>query len=271
MNDSVKLAKKIFTGFINSMVKLSINKSKVFLPLSMSKGTTEQRLQKARLLNLRFYDNLQDKFVNREIKQSVFKRILKETSGFKPGIEIFESGSPKKAKMTPLLGAQNKIRGYAFALPVTYWFENIHKSSAQLFLKTTQRFFNEIFNPKFLARKIIMNNKGYNTKEAGEFYMNNIAEKQTLNPKNLDKYLQMKKAEEKINILQFFRYSLLDERNVHQAEHGIDKHIEKADHLKFQNKNYDLSEYHYDEKLALLNKKLGEIIQSERNGLKKEG
>ena len=250
------------------MMKLSINKSKVFLPLTISKGTTEQRLQKARLLNLRFYDNLQDEFVNREIKQSVFKRILKETSGFKPGVEIFESDNPKKANMAPLIGAGRKVRGYSFFLPVTYWYSTIHKSTAKLFLEATQKFFNGTFNPKFLTRKITMFNKNYNLKEVQKFYMDNIAEKQTLNEENLDMYLHGKKAEEKINTLQFFRYSLLDEKNIHQAEHGIDKHIEKAEHLKFQNKNYDLSEYHYDEKLALLNEKLGKVIQGERQKLK---
>ena len=249
-------------------MKFNINKSKVFLPLAISKGTTEQRLQKARLLNLRFYDNLQDEFVNREIKQSVFKRILKETSGLKPGVEIFESDNPKMASMTPLIGAGRKVRGYAFYLPLTYWYGNIQQSSAQLFLKTTQKFFNEIFNPKFLTRRLSMFNRGYNAERAESFYSEHIAGKQVLRAENLDKFLSGKNADEKINTLQFLRYSLLDEKNIHQAEHGIDKHIEKAEHLKFQNKNYDLSEYHYDEKLALLNEKLGKVIQDERQKLK---
>ena len=34
--------------------------------------------------------------------------------------------------------------------------------------------------------------------------------------------------------------------------------------LFFQNKNYDLNEYKYDEKLALLNKKLAETLSSQR-------
>ncbi len=246
------------------MMKLSINKSKAFLPLSMSKGTTEQRLQKARLLNLRFYDNLLDKFDNREVKPSVFKRVLKETSGTKPGVEIFDSKDSRKAFLTPILGSVRKIRGYALYLPLTIWDGNIRQSSTRLFLKETQRFFNEMCKPKFLTRNIAMFNKHYNVREAQEFYSKNIEGKQVLTAEKLDEFLKDKKADEKINTLQFLRYTLQGDKNVSQAQYGIDKHIEKAEHLQFPNKSYDLSEYQYDEKLNLLNQRLKEVIQIQR-------
>ena len=246
------------------MMKLSINKSKTFLPLSMSKGTTEQRLQKARLLNLRFYDNLKDEFVDREVKPSVFKRVLKDTAGAKLGVEMFASQNPNTTSVTPLLGAKSKIRGYAFYIPQMYWTGNIRQSHELSFLKDTQRFFNDICNPKFLARKIALINKSKDTQAVQEFYSQNVAEKQVLKEENLDKLLKDKNSSEKIDILQYLRYTLLGDKNTHQAEYKIDKHIEKAENLRFPNKNYDLSDYNYDEKMMILNQKLAKVIQDAR-------
>ena len=39
-------------------VKLNIDSKKMFMPLKKVKGTTEQRLQQARELNVEFYKNL---------------------------------------------------------------------------------------------------------------------------------------------------------------------------------------------------------------------
>lgn len=250
------------------MAKLSINKNKMFLPLSVSKGTTEERLQKARLLNLKFFDNIKDEFVDREIKPSTFKRILKKTAGSKIGVEIFESLDNKKTYTSLITNENGKLNGYAFYFPLTYLNNNIRQSNAMNFLKETQKFFNSIFNPKFLTREIKVFNKNKNSTKLGRFYLDNIAEKQVLKPEKLDKFLGSKKNEDKINILQFFRYKLFAEKNIHQAEPQITKHIEKADNLKILTKSDNLEVYQYDEKLSLLNNKLLNIIKQERDNLK---
>ena len=85
-----------------------------------------------------------------------------------------------------------------------------------------------------------------------------------LKKEDLHKFLQDKKNDEKINILQYLRYSLFNEKTVKQAAHDIDKHIEKAEHLKFANKNYDLAPCSYDEKLALLNETLTKTLKEAR-------
>jgi hypothetical protein len=38
------------------MLKIKINQAKTYLPLKMAKGTMADRMQKARLLNLKFYE-----------------------------------------------------------------------------------------------------------------------------------------------------------------------------------------------------------------------
>ena len=49
------------------MIRYGINRTKAFIPLKISQGTTEQRFQKARLFNLKFYDELQDCIKDKEI------------------------------------------------------------------------------------------------------------------------------------------------------------------------------------------------------------
>ena len=49
------------------MMNIKIDGKKMFMPLKKAKGTTEQRLQRARELNLQFYDNLQKEFVDRKL------------------------------------------------------------------------------------------------------------------------------------------------------------------------------------------------------------
>ena len=70
------------------MNTFKINHAKNFLPLNIAKGTVEQRMQKARLMNLRFFDNLQDVILKREIKPTAFSRTLKETTKAPIKIEI---------------------------------------------------------------------------------------------------------------------------------------------------------------------------------------
>lgn len=253
--------------FCTIMIRLRIDKAATFLPISLSKGTLGQRLQKAKELNLQFYDNLQDEFVKREIKPSAFKRVLQETSGAKIGLDILEADTAKgsQSTMNARIMSNAKIKGFAFYLPINFFTGKIPKNAQFSFLPETQKFFNLILNPKFLTREVALNNKNpYQLKEAHEFYSKNMEGLNVLKKEDLHKFLQNKKNEEKINLLQYLRYSLFNEKTVKQAAHDIDKHIEKAEHLKFANKNYDLAPCSYDEKLAMLNETLTKTLKEAR-------
>ena len=80
----------------------------------------------------------------------------------------------------------------------------------------------------------------------------------------MENFLQNRKADDKINILQFFRYNLFSERNTKQAEPQIDKQFEKLDNITYVNKKYDLQDFSFDEKIALLCEQLKSVIQAER-------
>ena len=249
------------------MLKLRIDYPKTYVPLSMAKGSTEQRLHLARLMNLRFFDNLQDSFKAREVKPGTFKKILRETVGHPIKIDIAESLDPKSGEMRHiLLGDKGISRGYSIVLPLTDYYKNIHQSTSLIFLQETQKFFEEILNPKFFKRFLTMLGKGYNMKEITEFYQANIQNTQKLTAKSLDKFLQNKSTAQKIDILQFFRYELMKEQSNCAGIKGIEGRIAKYQDLRYNHSKdfYSFKEHDFDEKFALLESRLKHIIQTER-------
>ena len=249
------------------MLKLRIDYPKTYVPLSMAKGSTEQRLHLARLMNLRFFDNLQDSFKAREVKTGTFKKVLRETVGHPIKIDIAESLDPKSGEMRHiLLGDKGISRGYSIALPLTDYYKNIHQSTSLIFLQETQKFFEEILNPKFFKRFLTMLGKGYNMKEITEFYQANIQNTQKLTAKSLDKFLQNKPTAQKIDILQFFRYQLMKEQSSCAGIKGIEGRIAKYQNLKYNHSGdfYSFKEHDFEEKFALLESRLKHIIQTER-------
>ena len=100
--------------------------------------------------------------------------------------------------------------------------------------------------------------------ETGKFFADNVTEKQVLKTKKLDKFLKGKTPNEQIDILQVMRYNVLTEKNNHVAEPIIDRQIAKLENMHIQGKNYDLSEYKFDEKMQILNNKLAQVIKGER-------
>lgn len=249
------------------MIKFRIDYPKTYVPLAMAKGSTEQRLHLARLMNLRFFDNLQDVIINREVKPRTFKKVLRETVGHPIKIDMAESLDSKSGEMRHiLLGNKGISRGYSIALPLTGYYKNIHQSTSLIFLQETQKFFEEILNPKFFKRFLTMFAKGYNMKEITEFYQANIHNTQKLTAKSLDKFLQNKPTNQQIDILQLFRYQLLKEKNNCAGLKGIEDRIAKYQGLRYQHSGdfYRFSEHSFEEKFALLGSRLKHIIQKER-------
>ena len=155
------------------MIKLRIDKTKTFLPLGLSKGTVQERLQNATAMNLAFYKSLKDEFVNREVRPAVFKRVLQKSTGTKIGIDIIQPLDYNTTKLG--LNLRNgKIKGYVLSLPCNILNGNVLQRYQRVFLLETQNFFNEICNPKFLTRKISVFNKISSAGEVNDFYMKNL-------------------------------------------------------------------------------------------------
>lgn len=248
------------------MNTFKINHTKTFLPLNVAKGTVEQRMQKARLMNLRFFDNLQDVIHKREIKPTAFSRTLKETTKAPIKIEIIQAIQDVPEALLYNYDKNLSANGYVLSLPHTLYTEKIPQSSALKFLNVSQNFYNEIFNPKIFTRFNTLLNKKYDAKAIISFYRENISSTNSLSKESLEKMLKGKTSEEKINTLQFFRYKLLSEKNTAEAARNLEKSVEKYDHLKFERPAgyFDTTKYQFEEKFKILNDKLSEIIASER-------
>lgn len=249
---------------------LKINRPRTFLPLSISRGTVEERLENAKLLNLKFYKNMAYDFKNREIKPATIKRDLKETAGGKINIQTNPDDINPNWKMSSSYwGLTSKISGFSFIFPVNYNSKMFEQRNVPQLLTFTQNFFNNIFNPKFLTRKVAMTNKKQNLAGTEKFFTNNVSGTSThlgLSEK-LDKLLLDKNYSEKINTLQSLRYDLISEKNTKSAQYQIDKQIEKTEHLQFVDRDYDMNKYNYDEKLQILNEKLAVVLQKTREAI----
>ena len=244
---------------------IKINKPKTFLPLSIAKGTTEERFAKATQSNLKFYKDLSYDFKDREVGLPTFKRSLREATGNRINIQTFANEEDLTTSVSSSYwGKTNKYSGYTLKLPVRLWTDKVQQRTAPLFLNETQNFFSYIFNPKFLTRKISMFNKEHDVAGANKFFKSNLSGTQKLDEKALDTLLIDKNYAERINILQALRYDLMLEKSTKSAQFAIDKQIEKVEHVKMLGKNYDLSQFNYDEKLQILNDKLASVLQKAR-------
>lgn len=98
-----------------------------------------------------------------------------------------------------------------------------------------------------------------------EFYKKNITKTSTLTTEALNKFLEKKSNEEKINTLQFLRYKLLSEINTANATYQIDRRIEKHNNLiyKVSPDYYNLDKYHYEEKKNLVVNEIYKLIKAQ--------
>ena len=248
------------------MYKIKINNAKTYLPVSMAKGTVEQRFQKARLLNLKFYDELQDKFIGSEVAPKTFSNVLRKVAHKDISVEVVNTLKDKSCNLYHKINLKGVSAGYYLMLPFTFYNDKIHKSSARDFMQITQDFFNELFMPKIYKRNLALLDILPKGKNVVEFYEKNVASKNDLSDEVLGDFLTGLNVSKQIDVLQFLRYKLLAEQNTAKAKYQIDRRIEKHNNLEFvRNADfYDLSKYKYDEKLELISNRLKNLIKSER-------
>ena len=261
-------AKNIFTGF-NRNMKIRINNKFTYLPLAKSKGTTEQRLQKATDMNLKFFKGLKYDFKDREIKPMEIKRNLWDVIGKKLTINLMPIPYANDVNITHSVAYGRQSKGYTLSYPYDSLWEKptIFQSKTPNILRQTQLFFTEILNPKFFRRKVSMMNQGQDCIGTMGFFKENIHNSQKLEPKKLDRFLQDKNVLEKINTLQMFRYDLMAEKNLHGAEPLLDRQVAKFESLRFDASRYDMNKFNYEEKLQILNDKLKEVLAKVRERL----
>lgn len=251
--------------FCIRMIHLTINPVKTKFPLEIAKGTAQERIQKAVGYSDRFFDNIKDYFKDGDVSTRTFASVLRKTAGDKVGIEVFEK-LPKKSAMTCRNYNDKMVQiGYALFLPVNSFSKKISKMSTKTFMHEVFHFFDHLLNPKYNKRIHNLINSGISY-QAGPFYSEKIYTKENLTKQMLNTALKGLTPQQKIDALQFFRYSLILERNayIHSAKYQKMMENYYKDCITYHEKPYKYTEYKFDEKIKLIEETLLRIIQKER-------
>lgn len=247
------------------MIHLTINPRKTQFPLNISKGTPQERIQKAVEYSDRFFDNIKDSFRDGDVSLHKFESILKRTAGGKVGVEVWENPGKNSAMTCRNYNKDGVQIGYAILLPLNTFSKKISMMSTKTFMHEVFHFFDHLLNPKYNKRihKIIDSGTSY---DVGQFYSEKVYTKENLTRPMLNAAIKKLTPEQKIDALQFFRYSLMLERNAYKESSKYQKMMENyhKDCISYREKSYKYGEYKFNEKIKLIEEMLLEIIQKER-------
>ena len=131
-------------------------------------------------------------------------------------------------------------------------------------MKTVFSFMNKIFNPKVAKRELTVNKYDYTTFK--DFYQHSIIGTNNFTQKELSQVLKGRPAQEKIDLLQFFRYSMTEQLNgnriANKCKTDMDRKF-RTDTLervpKFKIKAFD-----FPNKIKLVEAELAKILKQER-------
>lgn len=248
----------------------NINYKATQLPLQRTKGTFAIRMQKSNRVNAVFFNEIKDKFVNKEMSLQEFATYLKKIVPENINLDV------DKYKKNGVLSLSSSdainIDGYKIKLELNKPTKKININSAGTFMHETQHLFDSLFNPKFLARTIaILNNQKTNITKLDKFYDNCIYNTSNLTMKKLNEFLKNMPIKVQIDFLQDSRYRIYSEQNAYISGKKYQREIDtlyKQDNFIGANVKY--GKYKFPQKIKILEQKLAEILTSERAKLKKE-
>lgn len=249
----------------------NINYKATQLPLQRTKGTFALRMQKSNRVNAVFFNEIKDKFVNKEMSLQEFGTYLKKIVPENINLDVIKY---KKNGVFSLSSTDAiNIDGYKIKLELNKPTKKININSAGTFMHETQHLFDSLFNPKFLARTIALLNKEKTSdlKKMDKFYDNYIYNTSNLTIKKLNEFLKNMPIQGQIDFLQDSRYRIYSEQNAYIAGKKYQKEIDILyNEDNFTTANVKYGKYKFPQKIKILEQKLAEILTAERLKLKKE-
>lgn len=231
---------------------MKINNLKTYLPIAIRQGSCAERLNKAEELTRTFNLKLQHALQYGDVPEKGLQTMLKNTIKHPIPIEIIPDMSTGRAAVTHSTNEWGVAEGYTMFLPFNSATKRFSKENTNIILRQAMMLFQEMLNPKYFQRITLLFNRGINTLgECAQFYNGKIYSKKTLELEELNNFLKGRKSGEKIDILQFFRQSIIKELNAQ----------------KFLKKEKE--EYHLKPKLEMIDKRLMKEIKTVRNRTKK--
>lgn len=258
------------------MIKNNLLKC-ITLPYKTVKGSETLRHQKACKFTDKIINNLSGQLDNEGISLSKFARKLGKLLPKKLSFFVKKNSfADAEASLSRVYNEKDKIATYYLGIT-----PNKNKKITRLEITTIahemQHLADALFNPKALSREQCVTQKGLDTKKILNFYSNKIYNLENFNGKKdknkIIKTLRNKtknilkgfSAKDKINILQYMRYSLSSEKNAYTTEYKWAKKLNKKNIPIYEDSlnNYN-KEYMFNEKLMLLKNMAFELIKKER-------
>lgn len=231
---------------------MKINYLKTYLPVSIRRGNSSERLSKAEELTRTFNIKLQNAFKFGDVSEKGLITIFKKSIKYPIPIDIIPEISTGKAYVMHSSNEFGLVEGYTMQLPFNRKTNGLSEKNTNIILKQTMLLFQEMLNPKYFQRMNLLVNRDFKLiGQCNQFYNDKIYTKNYLSIDEFNNFLKGKKLDEKINILQFFRQSITKEINAQ----------------KFLKK--DKEEFHLIRKLRLIDERLMKEITTVRNRTKK--
>lgn len=244
-------------------------------PLEYSKGTVSERISLAKKLNAEFFEKISKKFKSGEVSFDTFQRTLKETIPVKSSVKVKKTETGLDCY--GYTSFKSKHNNSKYKLNINSWEihlpENkngkISLDAIDTCLHETYHYFSQMAAPKEPRRiaKLLETgtydrfSKVYSLLFYSDFPFDRVVLGETL-----DRTLAKLNIEEKIDFLQYCRYSLGNEANAFAEGKKYSDLAEKlfGDKLSIQIKERDTKSFNFDMKLELLNNKLSQIMKKYR-------
>ncbi len=252
-------------------VNIKVNHALSHLPLEAAKGSAKQRLDKAIQTSDNFFGNIKAMYnTYGDVTTKVFVNTLKQTAKAKNVQIIPMPNAGLKTgnialNITPVAPAT--LVGYAFFIPTSTLSQSIGtipKTATPVFMKIAFSFLNKIFNPKVAKRELAI--KKYNAKTFFNFYKQNIAGTNKFTQKELKMFLQGRPSQEKIDLLQFFRYYMTEQlhgnRIGNKCKTEMDKFFKTNTLERFP--KFEIKKHDFPNKIKTVESELAETIKQER-------
>ncbi len=254
-------------------VNIKVNHAMSHLPLEVAKGTAKQRLNNAITTSNNFFGNIYSLYLKYgDITPDLFVKTLKHSAKTKD-IQVLAEKLPglKTSHLSNNINIENATKeGYVFFLPTArdsgpYTTEGtIPKTTAPAFMKTAFIFFNKIFNPKVAQRELAGTH--YDSRTFKDFYQNCISGTKNFTKEELHKLMQGRPTEEKIDLLQFFRYHMTEQLHGNRIANKCKAEMDK----KFRTNTleripkFKINAHDFPNKIKTVESELAETIKQER-------
>ncbi len=249
----------------------------VTLPYKTVQGSFELRQQKAEQFTHKFVNNISGKIFDNGMSLSQLGRAVK---AFVPkNIKVFikkNNDVDSIAQLNRTFTKNNWIVNQSLEM-VPNKNKKIDVSHLPTIAHEIRHLADSLYHPKILSREQKLAKANLDTDKFYNFYDNEIYVTEIEGGKNLnklimkdikhktEKVLRGYSTRDKINMLQYMRYSLISEYNAYKDEYKLAKKLYKKNQPVFEDVLEDQTKgYMFNEKIKLLKSMIQELITKER-------